>query len=83
MTISRSVRILISWCVGLVVWTGGVGASVAQEPPTPEALIEAAPAELRTWLAQTAPSRTLPPGSYPVDQLFDVLPPFTPQLFAT
>ena len=49
---------------------------------TPEALIEAAPAELRTWLAQPAP-RTLPPGSYPVDQLFNVLPPHASQLLTT
>jgi len=79
----RGVRLLISWYVGLMVWTGGVETNAAQEPPAPEALIEAAPAELRTWVAQTAPSRTLPPGSYPVDQLFDVLPPYIPQLFTT
>ena len=79
----RSVQILISWCVGLIVWTGGLGASLAQEPPTPEALIEAAPAELRAWMAQTATPPSLPPGPYPVDQLFDVLPPHTPQLLAT
>src|SRR5258708_6015755 len=76
-----SVRILLSWCVGLLVWTGGLGASVAQEPPTSEALIQAAPKELRAWLAHTTPSRTLPFGSYPIDQLFDVLPPYAPQLF--
>ena len=79
----RGVRLLISWYVGLMVWTGGVETNAAQEPPAPEALIEAAPAELRTWVAQTAPSRTLPPGSYPMDQLFDVLPPYIPQLFTT
>ena len=78
----RRVRILISWCVGLMVWTGGVGASVAQEGPTPEALIQAAPAELRTWLAQPAP-QALPPGSYPVDQLLSVLPPHASQLLET
>ena len=78
----RSVRILISWCIGLMVWTGGGGASFAQESPTPEALVQAAPAELQTWLTQPA-TLALPPGSYPVDQLVAVLPPRTPQLLAT
>ena len=79
----RSVRILISWTIGLMVLTGGVGTSSAQESLAPEALIKAAPAELQTWMAQIATPQALPPGSYPVDQLFGVLPPYTPQLLAT
>ena len=78
----RNMRILTSWCIGLIVWTGGVGASFAQESPTPEALIQAAPAELQTWLAQSA-LQAFPPGSYPVDQLVSVLPPHTSQLLTT
>ena len=76
-------RILIGWCIGLLVWTGGVEMSTAQDspPPTPEALIQAAPAELRTWLAQPVPQE-LSPGSYPVDQLLSVLPPHASQLLA-
>jgi hypothetical protein len=54
----RSVRILSSWCVGLIVWSGGAGMSTAQERPTREVPIEAVPAELRTWVAQLAPSWT-------------------------
>ena len=75
-------RFLVSWCVGFIVWIGSVGGSIAQESLSPEALIEAAPAELRTWLAQSTSQRKLSLGSYPVDQLFDVLPPHIPQLFA-
>ena len=78
----RSVRILTSWCIGLIVWTGGVGTSFAQESPAPATLIQAAPEELQTWLTQPAP-QTLLPGSYPVDQLVGVLPPHTSQLLTT
>jgi len=80
--IQRGAGFLIAWAIGIGLWGGSVGESAVQEPPTPEAIIEEAPAELRTWLKQSNPSRTLLPGSYPVDQLFDVLPPHTRQLFA-
>ena len=61
----RSVRILISWYVGFVVWTAGEGSGNAQEDGAQDVLGQAVPAELRTWLTQTATPQALPPGSYP------------------
>ena len=78
----RRMQPLMSWWIGLIVWIGSVETTPAQAPPAPEAPGATVPAELQTWLAQTAPSRTLPPGSYPADHLFDVLPPHAPQLLA-
>ncbi len=77
----RSVGLLITWYVGFIVGTGGEGFSLAQAPVSQDTLAPSAPAELKMWLGKTTPSRTLPPGSYPVDQLFDMLPPYAPQLF--
>ena len=74
----RGVRILFSWWVGLVMLTGGIGE--AQEADTQDVPSPAVPAELRTWLTQTATPRTLPPGSYPAEELVGVLPPNAPQL---
>ena len=78
----RGVRILISLYVGLMVWTGGEGSSEAQEAGAQDVLGQAVPAELRTWLTQTATPRALPPGSYPAGELVEVLPPHAPQLLA-
>ncbi len=77
----RGVRILISWWVGFVVWTGGSGE--AQEAGPQDVPGPAVPAELRTWLTQTATPRALPPGSYPAEELVGVLPPHAPQLLAS
>ena len=79
----RGIRIRLSWSVGLMVWTGGEGSSYAQETLTQDALVQAAPAELRTWVTQTATPQALPPGSYPVGQLVGVLPPHAPRVLAT
>ena len=51
---------MISWWVGLVVLTGGIGE--AQEAGPQDVPGPAVPAELRTWLTQTATPRTLPPA---------------------
>ena len=74
----RGVRVIISWCVGLVVWTGGSGE--AQEAGTQNVAAQAVPEEIKTWVAHTATAQALPPGSYPADQLFGALPPHAPQL---
>lgn len=74
----RGIRLLLAWYVGFTLGTGGEGASYAQETSS-----QLAPAELRTWVAQTAPSRALQTGTYPVDQLVDVLPPHATQLLTT
>ncbi len=79
----RGVRILISLYVGLMVWTEGEGSSEAQEAGAQDVLGQAVPAELRTWLTQTATPRALPPGSYPAGELVEVLPPHAPQLLAS
>ena len=79
----RSVRILISWYVGFVVWTAGEGSGNAQEDGAQDVLGQAVPAELRTWLTQTATPPALPPGSYPAGQLVGVLPPHAPELLAS
>ena len=77
----RGVRIFISWWVGLVMLTGGSGQ--AQEAALQDLPGPAVPAELRTWLTQTATPRALPPGSYPAEELVGVLPPHAPGLLAS
>lgn len=71
-----------AFCIGLMVGTASIANSFAQGSPTAQALIRAAPAELRGWLAKPAP-RALPAGTYPVDRLINVLPPHASKLLAT
>ena len=79
----RGGPIILSWCVGLVLWTGGAAVSDAQEALAPDVPIQAAPAELKTRIMQTTTPQDLPPGSYPADQLVNLLPPHAPQLLPT
>ena len=71
-------RLLISGLVGFVLWGGDARLSIAQAPSA-----QVTPAELQTWLTQTATQRAPQPGSYPIEQLQHLLPPYASQLLAT